>query len=64
MQFSPTDFEKGTFISSNLEKFKNNDIVDDYLYDNGSFQKIYDLHVVLVNLLKKGIIPMVLAYSI
>ena len=32
--------------------------VDDYLYDNGSFQKIYDLHVVLVNLLKKGIVPM------
>jgi hypothetical protein len=24
----------GTVISSNLEKFKNNDIVDDYLYDN------------------------------
>ena len=32
--------------------------VDDYLYDDGSFQKMYDLHVVLVNLLKNGILPM------
>ncbi len=32
--------------------------VDDYLYESGSFQKIYDLHVVLVKLLKNGIIPM------
>ncbi len=32
--------------------------VDDYLYEDGSFQKMYDLHVALVKLLKKGIIPM------
>ena len=32
--------------------------VDDYLYDSGSFQKIYDIHVVLVKLLKNGILPM------
>lgn len=32
--------------------------VDDYLYEDGSFQKIYDLHVVLFELLKKGVIPM------
>jgi serine/threonine protein kinase len=32
--------------------------VDDYLYESGSFQKIYDVHVVLVKLLKNGIIPM------
>jgi serine/threonine protein kinase len=32
--------------------------VDDYLYDDGSFQKMYDLHVVLVNLLKNGIVKM------
>lgn len=32
--------------------------VDDYLYQNGSFQKIYDVHVKLVELLKNGIVPM------
>jgi serine/threonine protein kinase len=32
--------------------------VDDYLYQDGSFQKIYDVHVSLVKLLKKGIVPM------
>ena len=32
--------------------------VDDYLYDDGSFQKIFDLHMVLVNLLKNGILQM------
>ena len=32
--------------------------VDDYLYEDGSFQKIYELHGVLIELLKKGIIPM------
>ena len=32
--------------------------VDDYIYSNGSFQKIYYLHNKLVNLLKHGIIPM------
>jgi hypothetical protein len=32
--------------------------VDDYLYENGSFKKIYLTHISLVNLLKKGIVPM------
>lgn len=32
--------------------------VDDYIYENGSYDKIYDLHKKLVNLFKKGIIPM------
>lgn len=32
--------------------------VDDYIYENGSYDKIYDLHIKLVNLFKKGIIPM------
>ena len=32
--------------------------VDDYLYEDGSFKKIYFTHVSLVNLLKKGIVPM------
>jgi len=32
--------------------------VDDYLYVNGSFEKIYKLHISLFRLLKEGIIPM------
>lgn len=32
--------------------------VDDYIYENGSYDKIYDLHIKLVELFKKGIIPM------
>ena len=32
--------------------------VDDYIYNNKSFAKIYELHSSLVNLLEKGIIPM------
>jgi len=32
--------------------------IDDYIYSNGSFYKIYNLHNKLVNLLKNGIIPM------
>ena len=32
--------------------------LDDYLYINGSFQKIYNIHVILVKLLKNGILPM------
>ena len=32
--------------------------IDDHLYENGSFQKIYELHLGLLRLLKKGIIPM------
>jgi len=32
--------------------------VDDYIYSDGSFQKIYDVHNKLIDLLKNGIIPM------
>ena len=32
--------------------------VDDYLYENGSFEKMYRVHNQLYNLLKKGILPM------
>jgi serine/threonine protein kinase len=32
--------------------------IDDYIYSNGSFSKLYNLHDILVKLLKKGIIPM------
>jgi serine/threonine protein kinase len=32
--------------------------VDDYLYHDGSFKKMYDLHIGLVKLLKNGIVPM------
>jgi serine/threonine protein kinase len=32
--------------------------VDDYIYNNGSFIKLYELHNSLIKLLKKGIIPM------
>lgn len=32
--------------------------IDDYLYDNGSFQKANELHQKMVLLLKKGILPM------
>ena len=32
--------------------------VDDYLYEDGSFEKIYKLHVTLFQLLKEGIVPM------
>jgi serine/threonine protein kinase len=32
--------------------------VDDFLYKNGSFEKMYKVHVQLLDLLKNGIIPM------
>jgi serine/threonine protein kinase len=32
--------------------------IDDYIYDNGSFEKIYDVHIGLSKLLVNGIIPM------
>ena len=51
-------------INSNLDKLMSLNIpngglpVDDYIYDNGSFEKLYEIHMSLVKLLKKGIIPM------
>jgi serine/threonine protein kinase len=32
--------------------------VDDYIYTEGTYQKIYDVHIKLVKLLKDGILPM------
>ena len=32
--------------------------VDDYIYANGGYDKLYETHMALVNLLKKGIVPM------
>ena len=32
--------------------------VDDYIHDNGSYEKLYDLHISLIHLFKKGILPM------
>lgn len=32
--------------------------VDDYIYESGSFEKIYKVHIKLISLLKNGIIPM------
>ena len=32
--------------------------IDDFIYENGSFQRIYEVHTKLVKLLKHGIIPM------
>lgn len=32
--------------------------VDDYMYANGGYDKLYKIHMALVNLLKKGIVPM------
>lgn len=32
--------------------------VDDYIYANGDYNKLYKTHIALVNLLKKGIVPM------
>lgn len=32
--------------------------VDDYIYNDGNYNKLYKTHVALMNLLKKGILPM------
>jgi hypothetical protein len=51
-------------INENLDKLLSLNIpnggvpVDDYIYNNGTFEKVYVLHRSLVKLLKKGIIPM------
>ena len=53
-----------TNINSNLDKLMSLNIpngglpVDDYLHEDGSFEKIYNLNTCLIQLLKKGIIPM------
>jgi serine/threonine protein kinase len=51
-------------INDNLDKLMSLNIpngglpVDDFLYQDGSFEKMYKVHNVLVKLLKKGIVPM------
>lgn len=60
----PKDDITKTNINENLDKLMALNMpngglpVDDYLYENGSFEKIYKLHTTLVTLLKKGIVPM------
>lgn len=51
-------------INKNLDKLMSLNIpngglpVDDFLYKEGSFEKLYQIHTSLIKLLKKGIIPM------
>ena len=51
-------------INSNLDKLMSLNIpngglpVDDYIYENGSFEKLYEIHNSLFKLLRKGIVPM------
>lgn len=51
-------------INDNLDKLMSLNIpnggspVDDFLYEDGSFEKMYKVHNCLVKLLKKGIVPM------
>ena len=60
----PKDNITKSNINSNLDKLMSLNIpngglpVDDYIYDNGSFEKLYEIHNSLVKLLKKGIVPM------
>ena len=60
----PKDKITKSNINSNLDKLMSLNIpngglpVDDYIYDNGSFEKLYEIHNSLVKLLKKGVVPM------
>ncbi len=60
----PKDNITRSNINSNLDKLMSLNIpngglpVDDYIYDSGSFEKLYEIHNSLVKLLKKGIVPM------
>jgi len=60
----PKDDINKTNINSKLEELMSLNLpnggmpVDDYLYDNGSYEKLYNVHINLVKLLKNGIIPM------
>ena len=53
-----------TNINDNLDKLMSLNIpnggmaVDDFIYEDGSFEKLYKIHTSLVKLLKKGIVPM------
>jgi len=60
----PKDNITKSNINKNLDKLLSLNIpngglaVDDYLYNNGSFEKMYRVHESLIKLLKKGVIPM------
>jgi serine/threonine protein kinase len=60
----PKDNITKTNLNENLDKLMALNLpngglaVDDYLYENGSFEKLYRVHNQLYNLLKKGILPM------
>lgn len=60
----PKDKITKTNINNKLDKLLSLNIpngglpVDDYLYNEGSFEKIYNLHIKLVDLLKNGILRM------
>jgi serine/threonine protein kinase len=60
----PKDNITKSNINSNLDKLMSLNIpngglpVDDYIYDNDSFEKLYEIHNSLVKLLKKGVVPM------
>jgi serine/threonine protein kinase len=60
----PKDKITKSNINSNLDKLMSLNIpngglpVDDYIYDNGSLEKLYEIHNSLVKLLKKGVVPM------
>jgi hypothetical protein len=51
-------------INDNLDKLMSLNLpngglpVDDYIYKDGSFEKIYNINETLIKLLKKGIVPM------
>jgi hypothetical protein len=60
----PKDNITKTNINSNLDKLMSLNMpngglpVDDYIHQDGSFEKIYNLNNCLINLLKKGVVPM------
>ena len=60
----PKDNITKSNINTNLDKLMSLNLpngglpVDDYIYKNKSYDKLFDVHVALVKLLKKGIIPM------
>jgi hypothetical protein len=60
----PKDKITRSNVNDNLDKLMSLNLpngglpVDDFIYNNGSFNKIFDVHHSLVKLLKKGILPM------
>jgi serine/threonine protein kinase len=60
----PKDDISRSNINENLDKLMSLNLpngglpVDDYIYSNGSYEKLYNVHTSIVKLLKKGVIPM------